>query len=250
LQAFVSDIHGNLEALNAVLADIKSRKVDEIFCLGDVVGYGPAPRECLEIAFGFAGCIRGNHEEALLTTAEDFNVQARRALEWTRDQMNLRDHPREKNRLLWNFIDTLSDHLYQDGFLLVHGSPRDRVHEYIVPEDVHDPIKMAALFALVDRPLCFNGHSHLPGVYLETPRFIPSVDLEGGFALPEGKRAIVNVGSVGQPRDGDPRACYTTLDGGIVRFHRVHYNIERTSELIVGTGRLPLFLAARLKEGK
>jgi diadenosine tetraphosphatase ApaH/serine/threonine PP2A family protein phosphatase len=124
------------------------------------------------------------------------------------------------------------------------------VHEYVVPEDVYDRAKMKAIFDLVDRPICFIGHSHLPGVYLENPRFLPQEDLASGFSLPEGKRALINVGSVGQPRDGDPRACYVTHERGIVRFHRVSYDIDKTFEKIVATGKLPLFLATRLKEGK
>jgi diadenosine tetraphosphatase ApaH/serine/threonine PP2A family protein phosphatase len=250
LQAFISDIHGNIEALQAVLEHISGQGADEIYCLGDVVGYGPDPRQCLKIATSFAGCLMGNHEKALLSSAEDFNPQARRALDWTRDQINSDAFPREENRALWNFIDSLPDIILGDDFMLVHGSPRDRIHEYIVPEDIYDSVKMKELFDLVEKPFCFVGHSHLPGVYLENSRFIALTELGSGFSIPDGKRAIVNVGSVGQPRDGDSRSCYATLEKGIVRFHRVAYDVDRTFEKIVGTKRLPMFLAARLKEGK
>jgi len=250
LQAFLSDIHGNSEALQAVLEHILGQGVKEIYCLGDVIGYGPDPRECLKIARSFTGCLKGNHEEALLSSAEDFNPQARRALDWTRDQINSEAHSRDENREFWNFIDGLPDKIVGDGFMLVHGSPRDRIHEYIVPEDIYDSVKMKELFDLLERPICFVGHSHLPGVYLENSRFIALTELSGGFSLPAGKRAIVNVGSVGQPRDGDPRACYVILDKGVVRFHRIPYDVDRTFEKIVGTKSLPMFLAARLKEGK
>jgi len=250
LQAFISDIHGNLEALTAVLAHIQEQNIDEVYCLGDVIGYGPDPRACLKTAMSFTGCLRGNHEEALLYSAEDFNPQARRALEWTRDQINSDAFSREENKLFWNLVDNLPDVIYGEDFMLVHGSPRDRVHEYIVPEDVHNSTKMNTLFDLLERPLCFVGHSHLPGVYLRDSRFLSPADLGGGFSLGQGQQAIINVGSVGQPRDNDSRSCYVTLDRGTVRFHRVAYDVERTFEKIVGTGKLPLFLAARLKEGR
>ncbi len=250
MQAFVSDIHANIEALRAVLDHATSLNVDEIYCLGDVIGYGPDPRECLDIAKTFTGCLRGNHEQALLSSAEDFNLQARRALEWTRDEINSTDYTREQNREYWNFVDSLPTVIFRDDFMLVHGSPRDRVHEYVIPEDVYDKHKMAELFRLLERPVCLIGHSHLPGVYLENFSFLPQDSLDGGFALPQGKRAIINVGSVGQPRDGDPRACFATLDKGTLQFHRVPYDVDRTFEKIMNTGKLPLFLAARLKEGK
>jgi len=251
LQAFLSDIHGNLEALEAVLEHARNLGVDEFYCLGDVVGYGPNPRSCLKaVSSGFVTCLRGNHEEALLSSAEDFNIQARRAIEWTRDRINSKSFPREENLNLWNFIDGMSEHFLGNGFLLVHGSPRDPVHEYVVPEDVLDGEKMRDLFSLMSVPLCFTGHTHVPGVFLESPCFIPAAELDGGFTLPEGKRAIVNVGSVGQPRDGDPRACYVTMDSGVVMFHRVSYAVAKTCEKIEAAGKLPLFLASRLKEGK
>ncbi len=248
--AILSDIHGNQEALKAVLAHVKKRGIKNIYCLGDVIGYGPNPRECLDMARSFKGCIRGNHEEAVLYSAEDFNLQARKALDWTRDQLNSDRFSREENRMCWDYIAGLPDIIRTDEFQLVHGSPRDRVHEYVISDDVYDREKMAALFELVDRPVCFIGHSHLPGVFLENPRFLSPDELGNGFSLTEGNRAIVNVGSVGQPRDGDPRASYVTVEDQVINFHRVEYDIDQTFGKIVGTGILPLFLASRLKEGK
>jgi len=250
LQAIVSDIHSNIEALTAVLIELEEMGAEEIYCLGDVIGYGPNPRTCLRKAQSFHGCLRGNHEEALLSSAEDFNTKARQALDWTRARLNSDEYPREENRAFWNFVDSLPSMILTGNFMLVHGSPRDKVHEYVTPEDCLNREKMTTLFSLMERPLCFIGHSHIPGVYPEDGRFISPDEQSDGFSLAPGARAIVNVGSVGQPRDGDPRASFVTYNNGTIRFHRVAYDLELTMDKIVATGELPLFLAARLKEGR
>lgn len=250
MQAIISDIHSNIEALSAVLQQMEQLGVKEIYCLGDVIGYGPNPRTCLGMAQNFHGCLRGNHEEALLSSAEDFNTKARQALEWTKDRLNSDAYSWEENKVFWNFVDSLPSLILTDDFMLVHGSPRDRVHEYVTPEDSQNPEKMATLFSLMERPLCFIGHSHIPGVYTEDGRFISPSEQPDGFSLASGARAIVNVGSVGQPRDGDPRSSFVTYENGTIRFHRVEYDVDLTMDKIVATGELPIFLAARLKEGR
>lgn len=249
MQAFISDLHGNLAALKAVMKHMRGLGVSKVFCLGDVVGYGPSPRECIQEVQKFELCLKGNHEAALLYYPDDFNPQARIALDWTRDQINSKEYTREENAALWNWIDGLPEAARGEEYLLVHGSPRDPVREYIVPSNIHDREKMGEIFEYLDRPFCFVGHSHVPGVYTENPSFIPPQELEDGFR-PQGGKILVNVGSVGQPRDNDPRACYVTWDGEVIRFHRVEYNIDKTMNMILDTKVLPKILALRLKEGR
>jgi hypothetical protein len=138
--ALISDIHGNVPALEAVLADIDRRGVDSILCLGDVIGYGPEPRETLRRAFEWEVVLLGNHEEAAMYYAEDFNDRARQALDWTRDQLNSRDHSPEENSRLWAFLGEMPQRYELEGALLVHGSPRDPVREYMLPRDAHDQV--------------------------------------------------------------------------------------------------------------
>ncbi|MDQ7780229.1 MAG: metallophosphoesterase family protein, partial [Planctomycetota bacterium] len=165
-QAIVSDIHGNLEALEAVLIDIQTQQVDEILCLGDVLGYGPNPRECVEKAGIFKFALRGNHEAAVLFIAMDFNVDASQSIEWTRAQLNSKQCPKEKNHALWNFLGGLTDSQSSpDGNVMyVHGSPRMPTREYIRPVDGSDESKMLEIYAAMQH-VCFNGHTHEPGVF-------------------------------------------------------------------------------------
>lgn len=249
LWAILSDIHANLEALDMVERDVERRGVDGILCLGDVIGYGPEPRQTLERAFSYRFCLLGNHEEAAMYHAEDFNERARVALEWTRDQLNSREHPPEENAKLWNFIGQMPSRQEFEGALFVHGSPRDPVREYMLPKDARDSAKMAEIFDSMSCNFCFVGHSHVPGVYTTDGRFLNPSRAPEGFRADEGK-ILVNVGSVGQPRDGDPRASYATWDGESVWFHRVDYDYRVTQRKILDTGVLPRYLAARLQEGR
>jgi len=248
LWAIISDIHANIEALDAVLRDVERRGVDQILCLGDVVGYGPQPREALIRAFEWEISLRGNHEEAVLFYAEDFNERARIALDWTRDQLNRRDYPPEENSRMWEFLDGMPESHQVESALLVHGSPRNPVREYMLPRDARDETKMSEVFAGVPGKFCFVGHSHVPGVYTQNNTFLAPGRVPEGLE-PDGK-VVVNVGSVGQPRDGDPRSCYCTWDGDRVWFHRVEYDFRVTQRKIVETGVLPQYLAKRLAEGR
>jgi diadenosine tetraphosphatase ApaH/serine/threonine PP2A family protein phosphatase len=223
--------------------------VSKIYCLGDVVGYGPAPRECIKKVQEFEVCLKGNHEAALLYYPNDFNPHAKVALDWTRDQINSKNYPREENFALWDWLDRLPEVARTDRFMLVHGSPRDPVREYMLPHDVRDVVKMREVFSMIDRPFCMVGHSHIPGVYTEDLQFISPLDLEEGYK-PGAEKTLVNVGSLGQPRDGDPRACFATWDGEVLRFRRVEYNVQKTMDLILETKILPKILALRLQEGR
>lgn len=249
--AFISDLHSNMEAINAVLRDIEKQGIDRIICLGDVIGYGPEPVEALRLVKTWEACLRGNHEEAVLYVAEDFNEKARVALDWTRDQLNDPSVPREERYEFWGL---LSDHMLEkhhlENALLVHGSPRDPIREYMLPRDAQNKQKMGEVFEAQDRQACFVGHSHIPGVYLQSGGFASPDRIPKGMKLPKGEKVIVNVGSVGQPRDGDNRASYVTYDGESIWFHRVEYDYETTMNKILNSGGLPQYLADRLKVGR
>jgi diadenosine tetraphosphatase ApaH/serine/threonine PP2A family protein phosphatase len=248
--AIVSDIHANAEALEAVLEDIRAKRITDIYCLGDVVGYGPNPRECLLRATSFKKTLMGNHEEAVLYYADDFNDKARAAIEWTRAQLNAPDRPKDENYRLWNFLDSMErTAMLAEGAMIVHASPRMPTREYVLPKDAGNAAKMNALFGAQPVPLCFAGHTHFPGVFTEELRYISPTELEGEYR-PDGTKALVNVGSVGQPRDGDPRASYVTFDGSKIRFQRVEYDVNTTMAKIRAIDALPEFLAGRLSRGR
>ncbi len=248
--AFISDLHSNMEAIDAVMRDIEAQGIERIICLGDVIGYGPEPRAALLRAMEFELTLLGNHEAAVLYYAEDFNEKARIALEWTREQLNSTAAPKDENYRLWGFLGDLPESHRLENALLVHGSPRDPVREYMLPRDAADTAKMQDVFAKMDRDFCFVGHSHVPGAYPDSGGFLPPAKLPDGVRRTPGRKVVVNIGSVGQPRDGDNRASYVTFDGDTVRFRRVPYDFPTTMQKIVATGVLPRYLADRLKVGK
>ncbi|HYF48244.1 MAG TPA: metallophosphoesterase family protein [Planctomycetota bacterium] len=251
MKAIISDIHGNLEALRAVLDDIDRLGIKDIVCLGDVVGYGPQPRECLDIVEKIAKfTILGNHEEAVLTGVPlSFTPRAKRALEWTKkvllddetEPVDVREHRR---KVMQNF----KVQCRVEGIQYVHGSPRDPTREYVMPRDVQDKKKMDEIFAKLE-DYCFCGHTHTPGIFTRTGFTHPS-DMFDLYMLGTDEKVLVNVGSVGQPRDGDPRACFITFDGDTIVWRRVEYNIEATVQKIYAISDLDDFLGDRLREGR
>ncbi|MBK8098285.1 MAG: metallophosphoesterase family protein [Planctomycetes bacterium] len=249
--AFISDIHSNTEALTACLQEIDRLRVDRILCLGDIIGYGPEPRETLLTVMQRAEfSLLGNHEHGAMFYASDFNPRARAAIDWTRDQLNRKDRPREENMRLWNYLDGMRQEHREAGMLLVHGSPRDPVREYLVPRDAQDVQKMAECFERMDGArTCFVGHSHVPGIYPQSGGFLTPADFPDGFRLGD-EPVIVNIGSVGQPRDGDPRAAFATFDGSTIRIHRVEYDYRATMAKIRAVSALPEYLAERLAQGR
>jgi predicted phosphodiesterase len=248
--AIVSDIHANLEALEVVLADIRKKMIKEIICLGDIIGYGPNPRECLQQLMHCKVVLMGNHEEAVLYYGEDFNPKAREAIDWTRDQLNLPGKPKEENYDLWNFLGIMEQLVVTDEAMFVHASPRDPTKEYVTPEDTKkNPEKLREIFDRFER-ICFIGHSHIAGVYTQELRYIDPKTIGNEYRIEEGRKALVNTGAVGQPRDGDPRASYVTYDGRTVRFHRLEYDCNKTMEKIYKEDRLPNYLADRLAVGR
>ena len=254
--AVVSDIHGNLAAFEAVLEDIREKRIKRIICLGDLIGYGPDPRGCIRLAMDFPVNLLGNHEEAVLFGAIGFNPKAKIAIDWTREQLSLPDRPQEKNRELWNFIGNLARQYQEDQYLFVHGSPRDPTREYIFKQDYQDRSKMDEIFAApanTEWRVCFAGHTHHPGVFEQNNvyHFYEPAEVDGSYDLPSREaRVLVNVGSVGQPRDGDWRASYVVVDKGTIQFCRLSYDVERTLRRFDECPGLPDYLAKRLQEGK
>jgi diadenosine tetraphosphatase ApaH/serine/threonine PP2A family protein phosphatase len=247
--AIISDIHANLEALEAVLADIDARGASEILCLGDVVGYGVDAEACVDLVRKRCSlCLCGNHDWALVNTMVGFNPMARRALEYTRERMEPGRLAGRKRRERWEFIKNLPTTHPRGDWLLVHGSPRDPVMEYIFPEDVDiAPEKMSEIFGKFEK-VCFVGHTHLPGVFTDDMRFQTPAELGHSFLL-GGRKAVVNVSSVGQPRDGDVRACYVQVSEGLVIYRRIEYDIQKTMEKIRASG-IDALCAERLALGK
>jgi predicted phosphodiesterase len=255
--AIISDIHSNTEALNAVLADIAPRNVEQIICLGDVIGYGPEPKTCMDLVLEkVAVTLMGNHDYAVLYEPNKFNIGAEAACFWTRQQ--LEDEPDAVLRARrWDFLGNMpvkhvlpGEPMGMGELMFVHGSPRRPVNEYVFPDDIYNSLsKIQSVFERISH-LCFVGHTHLPGVFVEKPDFYSPEDLEGVFDVDPAHKALINVGSVGQPRDRDPRACYVLVEPKVVRFVRVPYDIDAVIHKVREVGELDEFLGARLKEGR
>jgi len=252
--ALISDIHSNVEALTAVLRDIDRRGIGRIVCLGDVIGYGANPRECVDLVAGRCeACLCGNHDQAVFFEPFNFNIGAERACYWTRRLLEEEPDQEKRNRR-WDFIGHLPVRLEIDGMLFVHGSPRKPVNEYLFSEDVYtSPSKIIENFRrMEDQDACFVGHTHVPGVFLDDPYFDPPDELPEPGRYPLGEeKAIINIGSVGQPRDRDPRAAYAIINGdNEVEFLRVEYDVESAMRKILAVAELDDFLGSRLSEGR
>ena len=237
----VSDIHSNIEALDAVLADAgRHGGFDRVWCLGDVVGYGPDPSACISRLREFdLAAVAGNHDYAAsgLIDAADFNGAAFTAIRWTAEQLS----PEEKQ-----FLSGLPTTRLEPPFTLVHGSLRAPIVEYLL-----HPTQAIATFELLTTEFCAVGHSHYPFICRENggiPMFLPLPE-SGSVPLGEG-RSIVNPGSVGQPRDRDRRASYAIFDSdaGAVEHYRVEYDIPATQDKMRRAG-LPEYLVDRLNHG-
>lgn len=247
----ISDVHSNLAAFEAVLADVGS--FDKVWCLGDMVGYGPDPNECVERLRDLPHvCVVGNHDWAALgeMDTEDFNPDAKQACLWTSEQLSPSN---------LEYLKALPKSLVEEDFTLVHGSPRHPIWEYVLY-----PAIAKANLEYFNTRFCFVGHTHVPVIYRshvsgqhpENPdeacdTLVPS--LNDPLVLGE-QRMIINPGSVGQPRDGDPRASYAILDFDRKRsdltleYRRIPYPIETTQARMMENG-LPLRLIIRLAYG-
>ncbi len=236
----VSDIHGNLESLQAVFSRIDAS--DDVLCLGDIVGYGPNPNECLALVRERAtATVLGNHDVAAVDGhgLSYFNDVAREAMEWTQTVL-------APEHLAW--LDGLSYEVRMPEYLLVHGAPVD-YFSYILEAQA-----AARAFAATDAPLIFVGHTHIADFYRLAPGGSLSHEFRpqgGTLVLEPGSRYIVNVGSVGQPRDHNPDASFVRYDpgAGTIDWERVPYEIARTQRKI-GEAHLPDALARRLRIGR
>jgi len=250
--AIISDLHSNREALEAVFADIRRRGVTDLVCLGDVIGYGPDPEFCVDLVRGHARwCLMGNHDEALFRDASDFNPHARGAIAYTKRRMQPRWWSSSEKRARWKWLRGLPLKQREGRYLFVHGSPRDPVREYVLSTDgILQPDKLRAIFDAFEG-IGVAGHTHQPGIHDENLRF-RALDGEGELTLPleEGQRYFINVGSTGQPRDGDNRACYAILEDNRVTWCRIEYDFRVTQDKILKTGVLSEILARRLSVGK
>ncbi len=233
----ISDIHGNFEALEVVLEELKRRGVDKIYCLGDIVGYNPNPCECIEkIKTNNIVSIKGNHERAVLsiTPIYHFNPVAREAIIWTMERLSKED---------MEFLKNLPDKIIND-FCFVHGSIRDPDH-YIFSGS--DAIKEFYALEEIGKKFLFFGHTHVQGAFVLKKDEL--LFTNSRFNLNDCSYAIINPGSVGQPRDGDWRAAAAILDdNGWVEFIRLAYPIDKVIEKIEKSG-LPRWLGERLKKG-
>jgi diadenosine tetraphosphatase ApaH/serine/threonine PP2A family protein phosphatase len=239
--AVISDVHGNLQALEAVLAAIDELQVDEIWSLGDVVGYGADPVRCMEIVDERAAVsLAGNHDLVVAGTIDidTFAHDARDAAEWSRTVLSPEQIAELGGRMPGG---------QREGVQLFHGSIRDPVWEYVV-----DPRTAALCLERQRRPLCLIGHSHVQLLWGYEGGELVGGTVAAGATLAYGEGPfIVNPGSVGQPRDGDPRAGYALIDtgAGTATWLRADYDIRAAQAAIRDAG-LPLRLAARLAEGR
>ncbi len=236
----ISDIHSNLPALEAVLADVDREAPDELWCLGDIVGYGPNPNECVDLMRNRAALsLCGNHDLAVIGTIDstDFTGDAGAAARWTTEELG-------ESQTQW--LRSLRPAAERKGFELYHGSPRDPVWDYVLSEQV-------ALISILETtaPIVLVGHSHVAlGLGWNDTELSGGLAPQGTELELEARRWLLNPGSVGQPRDGDPRAAWLLLDeaAGRATFRRVPYPIERTQAAIREHG-LPDVLASRLAHG-
>ncbi|MFA6455950.1 MAG: metallophosphoesterase family protein [Bacteroidota bacterium] len=229
--AIISDIHSNLEALQKALSIIDEKQVDEIVCLGDIVGYGANPNECVDLVRArCSAVVLGNHDAAALDTSQagDFNAIARKAVYWTAEQLT------EVSR---SFLSALPMVERKEQILLVHSSPdTPDAWDYIIDTD-----DASAAFRHFEEKICFIGHTHIPGIFSHNGRAkIVTAD----------EQFIVNVGSVGQPRDGNPKLAFGIFDTVLWNFEliRSEYDIHTAAEKIYAA-KLPEELGNRLMYG-
>lgn len=237
--AILADIHGNLEALQAVLEDARKQGCTHYACIGDVVGYGANPRECLDIIRSMGmPCVKGNHDEycSIEEDAEGFNPLAAEAVMWTRQQLSEEDR---------QWLRDLRYVRMVTNFTIVHAT-LDAPQRWGY---VFDKLAAAASFPYQNTPVCFFGHTHVPVA------FVRDSVVRGGtyskFKIEPGKKYFINVGAVGQPRDGNPKAAYVVydVDEGTVELRRLDYDIATAQKKIRAAG-LPERLAERLAYGR
>ena len=253
--AILSNIHANLEALDAVLDDARREGAGEVYCLGNTIGYGANPWECVIQSMTWPQVLMGNFERALLgLIAREPDPMpwsatiAVRSVEWTYEVW--RRHHRSAELKL--FLASLEAEAFEGTVAYVHGSLRNPLYESVFPEDVYN---LRKLQRVADRLswLCFSGHTGIAGLHIEVSdgawEWSSPADCNHAYRMGN-RRVICNVGSVGQPRDGDWRAGYVLFDGQQIRFRRVEYDIDGTVAKILNNPSLDPFSASRIREGR
>jgi diadenosine tetraphosphatase ApaH/serine/threonine PP2A family protein phosphatase len=274
MQALISDIHGNLAALDAVMRDVETRSVDEVLCLGDIVGYGPDPEACLDVVMARARwALMGNHDHALLHGAEGFNPLAAEVIRLTADRMSAgvsataaycpHASPGQCPACLamarapaarWQYLEHLELSRREGDVLYVHGSPLDPVFEYVFPDRCGRAWRPGRARQVLDAVpgIAFCGHTHYPCAI--SSDLVCHYPVDGGsrIQLEKSCKYLVNLGSVGQPRDGDPRASYVLFDERerIVEWRRLPYDIASVAERIEAMCGRDNWCAKRLWKGR
>lgn len=239
--AILSDVHANLEALQAVLTEIEKEEIDSLLFVGDCVGYGPSPNECVDLIRKSASVIiAGNHDWGAigLSDVTNFNTHARIAIDWTRDILN------EQNFSFLHTLPLTGNISTGEGIFLVHGTPKE-------PEEWHYFLyehQAKIEYRYFSEQICFLGHSHVPFIVERPPRGKVK-SFYAGAEVKENRRYIVNVGSVGQPRDGNPDASFVLLKDDLIEIKRVPYDIVVTQKKMEKAG-LPSYLIERLAVGR
>lgn len=258
--AIISDIHANYDALTAVFEHIEELQPEAVICLGDIVGYGAEPVACVDaVRSRCQVTLCGNHDFALIYGADGFSALAQASIERHRRMMMPRpgaavDSAAEPYKERWDYLKHLPYRHVLDHQLFVHASPRNPVVEYLRKVDVLLGMtdKIAQNFRQVDW-LAFIGHTHQPGVITRDMKFLEPDEIDGAFHPQPHQKAIINVGSVGQPRDGDWRACFATFDDdGVVRYHRVEYDVDNAACKMAAASLTGVddSLADRLRRGR
>ncbi|MDR3078133.1 MAG: metallophosphatase family protein [Planctomycetota bacterium] len=252
--AIISDVHANLEALTAAIEDIRSLGIKTIFNLGDTVGYGPDPEACIDLVE--AACaitLCGNHDYAVLFDADGFNPIAGKSVDFHRSL--LKPEPEDTEPELtrrWEWLSNLQPMYEGPAFEAMHGSPRQPITEYVLPSDPEtDPAKLSAVFSAMGHQVAFIGHTHFPGILEEkNDSFILAHNIGERYQLDPSRKTIVNVGSIGQPRDRNPDSCYVVYDGESVIYRRVPYDVEKTVKKVLSRPQIHPASGLRLREGR
>jgi diadenosine tetraphosphatase ApaH/serine/threonine PP2A family protein phosphatase len=240
--AILSCVHANYEALVAVIDDATRRGVERIILVGDLVGFGPQPVECVDLARQACSIVlRGCHDQALLDGAAHLPAPTRQGIEWAKQELG-------PDRIEW--ISKLAETYDAAGIVFCHASPREPISEYLFAEDVRrDSRKLVRAFEKTSK-IVFVGHTHVAGIFQENPlRWTPASQLENYFHYKRGDKVIVNVGSVGQPRDKDPRACYLEVNKNELYWRRVDYDVQQVVAKIQANSHLTASTAQRLIRG-
>lgn len=251
--AIISDIHSNHDALSKVMERIADAGIEKIVCLGDIIGYGPEPRKCLEVVIEHCQTVvKGNHDEAVLLDPFGFNPYARKAIKWSKKELEPSQNPGDKRvEELWEWLQNMNVTIEWENpdTMFLHGSPRDPISEYILEKDLKEPVgpnaKLDQIFEKF-KYMLFVGHSHVPGVFMANRKYVTPIP-EEPFRVTE--QCVINVGSVGQPRDYDNRACWVEVNDDRVTHHRVPYDFHTTYEKVEATNFLHISLGARIKIG-